>query len=834
VSPPAGFSNEYRREVFNKTGAYLRFLFAPRRGSGHWIRELNGKVIWMSRARAVLLITLLFVVLSIVIVLCTDELSKEMKGTVVVSVMTMLMGAYMGVLLNRMKFFGDIGSEVVREINEFEVLHKAVTREMRRIADSELKRRVNMNILSFTPAFGNISTPSLYDGLNEDGKEDAAAKKSGFVYKDLLENIARNKWYIVDVKIICYNERKRRKYHENWADAKAERGEIAEEKKSEFVEKWERQAKDIIGIVRDKWGTSSVVEVEEMQPLLFFSTDNVLIQYTIRNYSRIEGKSRVKGFKITGDDNGKFLDFFSQSFEEYYYTPGKVVELYERYFGAKREYISAAKDVKGRLDDCARARKRRINEMSILLAYGGGKDSTMILVFLKYVQDMFLKESRIPFKLHILVHIHPGMRKNVLRNIHNVFKCLGLDMDSNVEIAFRSKGVVISAKDFITEEFDTGNVLIPDKSKKEFIREILLAGHLSRGLGRHTFCYACNIDMIMTIIDYTLEKGGKIDYIVTGDSKEEQEKYADWLNPVFNFINGKKDADIRKDGYGAEFFFRDFIKLQNAFKSYLETGNKNFSNNYLKAGNQKTDKNKKKFEYPELFVIQDYVQFSELSDYEELLKDGLGFAFHEDSFNFSETDCFYPAVMAHMAGLRGGEENYAEYLRCHVDHAVGVMEDKRFTQDLMTQARTHYATEISEEKRKDIEKFLEEKLCIDEKKLDTMICSPFLDDGRKLQSFLEERNIGLNGGSVINYIKKGSISIFGHVKEKMTGGKGKEKKIETFLDEWTGLSREDIKRIMKYSENPRKDELLEMIADADPYVREVDVGDGTTITVSGR
>jgi len=709
-------------------------------------------------------------------------------GNSLITIIVALVSLFGGALIQN----AEKDKEKVRRIESFEYLYKTLTEEMKRILNDKSDEKKYFHMLSYTPAFGNISTPELYE---DDRKETT--------YKNLLCQIAKmgDK---VSIKIVCYNENKRREYHERWANAIGK----DENDKQTKIKKWEKQAKYIIKIIRDAWGDNSVIEVDHMQPVFFLSTDKMLIQYAIRNYSKEMKKSDISGIILRQEDS---VNFFNMSFEEYYYKPGKIVELYNNYFRDNLRYINAAHKMKEYLDKYVRERDLKIHKINILLAYGGGKDSTMVLTFLKYVQELFLEESRTPFKLHILVHIHPGMRTKTLQNIHNVFKKLELDKDSNVEIAIVSKGIPIDASQFINNDFNTENISIPLESMNEFKREILLLGHLSKGLGRTTFCYACNIDMIMSIINYTLDKEGKINFVATGDSKHELEIYATWLNEIFGFINNKK-IDIKQGNYSAASFFRDFIKLQNYFR------------NHLGMSNKKTDNSKKIIKYPELLNIHENIEFS-ISNFMNLLKNGLGFSFHEDSFNFSETDCFYPAIMAFMANLRDGED----CLNHHVEHAFGIMEEKKFPDELINDARFHYNPSISVAKQRNIKRFLLNKIGIDENKLKSLIYSPFLDNGSRLQQFLNENHINLQSTSVINYIKKGNASISNFVAKLINSNKDEEAKIETFLHDWIGLSREDINIIMTNS-----GKFLKTMEKNDPYVKYINLENGKTIAISIR
>jgi len=757
----------------------------------------------------------LAIAMAALVVGCSDwkKLDEIPAGVMFVLAVAGLLVGVLGIWL-AVRYHSETKKEIgIQEIKNFVDLHNTMTAEMEKILLGRAGQKRHLHILSFTPAFGNISTPELYETDDQDYGIAAEGKKAEVTYKGLIEKIVEKGNYDVDVKIICYNEEKRREYYESWGDVVEKDAAKREEK----IRKWENQAKYIIGIVRGEWGEDSVIEVNHMQPILFFSTDSILIQYAIR-IDTVNKKSVVSGIKLKQEKN---IKFFNTSFGEFYDKPSGVSALFENCFGAGSLAVQEARQVQHILTGLAAEDRREVCDLDILLAYGGGKDSTMILLVLKYVQDLFLRKSKSPFKLHILVHVHPGMRGTVLRNIYHVFKGLKLDTDTNVEITFKSKGAVLDVKSFINENFNSETVSIPIESKEKFKREILMFGHLSRGLGRHTFCYTCNIDMVMSVIDYALSEKGNIDYIVSGDSEEEQEAHGKWLNLVFGFIN-KKNVDIGDGSYNPELFFKDFVGLRNCFETCFELGNK------------RTDSDMQIENYPKLFKIYKYVNFTLSNESRALLERELSFAFHDESFNFSETDCFYPAVMAHMAGLGGGK-NYDKHLGAHIKHVTKIMKKKNFPRDLIDKARGPYIPTLEDSKRKEIMNFLSTMFGIDEKKLDAIVYSPFLNNGERLQLFLDKKNTGLKSASVIRYIKKGNMSVIDYMKGKMNLSADEETKIESFINEYIGLSCEDIKKILSFSGDQKEVGLLNVIAKGDPYVdEEVDLGNGEKIIVSGR
>jgi len=664
-----------------------------------------------------------------------------------------------------------------RQIYDFTKLHNIMTDEMKRIVESKNYEEGHLYIISFTPAFGNISTPQLYEN-----------------YSNLLDRIAREKRN-VDIKIICLDEKKRCEYHEKWAAVKF----ATDVERRKNTDDWEKQALDIIESIRRKRSYNSVIEVGHIHPVLFFSTNKMLIQYAIKLPSENETVSKVMG-TILPQGDGK--DFFNHAFKEYsdVYLPVGIAELYEGYFKEfdGNSYITAADKVKRALDGKT-VKNQSIGDVNILLAYGGGKDSTMSLIFLKYVQSLFLKDTNKTFKLHILTHIHPGMRKTVFENIKIVFNKLRLYDDKDVHITFQTKNALFNQED-VNRFFRSNNgITIPRNVKEEFRREMLLFGHLSKGLGRYTFCYTCNIDMIMSIITNVLKPDNNIHFIVTGDSKEEKGLYTTWLNEIFSFVEGK-EVDIRQGDTAS--FCKHFVDLQ-----------KTFNEKYLGILNQSAGKITI---MPELFDITEYVNFSLDKLIKEFLEIKMGFKFESDSFNFSETDCFYPAIMAYTASLRGGL-NKDEHIKRHLEHVKKIMREKGFHSEFIDKA-SNVGIKYSE-----VKPFLEHEIGISDKQIKTLVESPFLDDGKNLQSFLNRNIQTFNASDIIGFIRGTSYDV------------SKKDDIETFIREWVGLECRDIITIMKYSEDSNeKTELLEKIARYDPYNDYNCIINGVKTVISGR
>jgi len=151
----------------------------------------------------------------------------------------------------------------VSDVSDFGPLHKAMTDEMEELVRKDSGSVRHLHILSYTPAFGNISAPERYEEGNNPK-----------TYKYLLDQIVAKGPLKIDVKIICYDEKKRFEYHKKWAAIIGR----TETEMNTYIDKWEKQAKEVINMVRRKYGFCSVREVKFIHPILFFSTDTLYIE----------------------------------------------------------------------------------------------------------------------------------------------------------------------------------------------------------------------------------------------------------------------------------------------------------------------------------------------------------------------------------------------------------------------------------------------------------------------------------------------------------------------------------------------------------------------------
>jgi len=640
-----------------------------------------------------------------------------------------------------------------RPVKGFKALHSKMIKEMNRLA-SVPRCEIESNslvTLSYTPAFGNISEPESFEPYKQ-------------ILNDLIE-------HGIKVTIICYNKEKREQFHLHWARTRtAKESTDRESKRQKLMEKWEKQASDIIKKVRDRFGYDAVREFGDIHPIFVFASTKVAFSYTMKEDTE-QRKNDIVG---TETKNLETVKFINDSLQTYLTSSPSLLRKLDPLLSEDDK--AGAKKLMERIVGEARKKRDSIGTIDVLIAYGGGKDSTWALAFIRYVQELVRLSQRKTFTLHVVTYIHTGMVKSVIENIKSVYKNLELKKTDEVKMYFTTgDGTKIDEQEILDGE----NYRLPEKHIKQSKREILLLGHLSKGLGRHTFCYTCNINMIMAIVSYILEKfgeRGRIDFVVTGDSKEEKDLYLLWLNRLFTKIYpDSKDSLIV-----------NISKLKQDFNEFIMNDKRTNGKRPAKVD-----------EYPEFLEIFHHTNYP-FALHKEPMEE-IGFKLDLDSLNFTESDCKYPAVMAYLADVRGE-------IKIHIESIKKLMEHKHFSIDMIETAVKEYLPGISNKKRGDIITFCRDSLGITEKQLNSMVASPFLNKAENLDSFLREKELSLDKTDIVGYIKEPD-----KFSEKRTA-------IDEFFQEYIGLSVSDIRLIYEQISLEKSDSILSKISADDPYV----------------
>jgi hypothetical protein len=361
---------------------------------------------------------------------------------------------------------------------------------------------------------------------------------------------------------------------------------------------------------------------------------------------------------------------------------------------------------------------RRLDENVVLVAYGGGKDSSYTLAFVRAVQLILFARHGGTFRLRTVTNRHAGMPRAVMENIDRVYRALRMLDDRAGCQALLVDGSTV--KPYRVDE-PLGDLVERNRL------DLLMTGHRTGGEARPTFCNACNLSMVNSFGLAAAHDGG-VDVIITGDSPEEQRSYYLWVHQLARRFGGWSA--------GEEGGFRGFLRTTNTIAGAY------FSDIYGPGGD--TDVQDRRVAHD---VGRDLAFFSIFADtpyasvmHWEFLTEFLGFQFDEIAFSFTESDCGNPTLMAHLRGLRcerlygrGYDEGLAEYLA----FAESLMRRKEFPERLIDAVRRRYRGDGAAERMRELaNRFAHEAYGLTEEQLVCMLYSPFTDKGQRLQRYL--------------------------------------------------------------------------------------------------
>lgn len=357
----------------------------------------------------------------------------------------------------------------------------------------------------------------------------------------------------------------------------------------------------------------------------------------------------------------------------------------------------------------------------VMVAYGGGKDSSYTLAFVRMMQLILYRVHGSTFRLRVATNRHAGMPRAVLENVHREYRALMLYQDPDCELLLVD-GDEVSAFDVDSPQ--------PAHMVARNRLDILMTGHRTHADGRPTFCNACNLS-VFNSFGVAAAHGPGADLIITGDSQDEQRQYTAWVGrlarrlavpapPVRGGSGGPGRLLARLDAIGQSYFADihgpdDAAALaERRVCSDVPAGLRFFS------------------------IYEDTAYRA--GDHFELLTGFLGFEFDDLAFSFTESDCGNPALMAHLRALkcehvygRTYEEGLAEY----VEFALGLMRKKDFPPDLVETMRVRYASPgAADRMRRTAARYAWETFRLTEEQLVCMAYSPFTQKAAGLAEFL--------------------------------------------------------------------------------------------------
>ncbi|HEX8093239.1 PqqD family protein [Jatrophihabitans sp.] len=361
----------------------------------------------------------------------------------------------------------------------------------------------------------------------------------------------------------------------------------------------------------------------------------------------------------------------------------------------------------------------------VMVAYGGGKDSSYTLAFVRTMQLLLLREHGSTFRLRVATNRHAGMPRAVLENIDREYRALRLPADPDCELLLID-GDEVSIFDVDTPQREA----VVNRNRLD----ILMTGHRTYADGRPTFCNACNLSVVNSF-GVAASYGTGADLIITGDSQQEQRQYTLWVGRLARRLNPTR----KPTGTGLG---RLLSTVDGIAQGY-------FADIHGAESVDTIAERRVTHDVPErlrFFSIYDDTEYAS-GDHMELLTGFLGFQFDDIAFSFTESDCGNPALMVHLRGLkceRVYQRSYAEGMQEYVDFALGLMRSKDFPPQLIEQMQARYAgADATAQMRRAAEEYAWQTFALTEEQLVCMVYSPFADKGAGLGQFLAQEHPAL-------------------------------------------------------------------------------------------
>jgi hypothetical protein len=370
----------------------------------------------------------------------------------------------------------------------------------------------------------------------------------------------------------------------------------------------------------------------------------------------------------------------------------------------------------------ARCGGRPLESLKILLPFGGGKDSAYTLAYVRLMQLLLQERAGHTFQVHVLLMIHPGVPAGVFENIDNVFRALEIEGDPDLRVfatALHGEPVALRPGAICSDHLEV------------FRQEVLIAGHLSQGNGRETFCYSCNFLLMNVISRYVASQGGAIDFVITGDSAREAVGYWRWVQKAARRF-GLDPVPRQRAGWGS--LFGKLAEINDVYyRSLLGPAALAPGSPYLFPNVDRPD-----LRTPEYFGVFEETSY-EFWSHAAFLRGFLGFELREDAFNFTESDCRNPILMAHLRGLLADFEGrgYVCGVREYLGFAEELMRQKAYDAAMIERALEPYLTDQGIlARRSTAETYAWGHYRLTPFQLAGLVASPISDDAARLEAFL--------------------------------------------------------------------------------------------------
>ncbi|MFC4375374.1 hypothetical protein ACFO5K_14835 [Nocardia halotolerans] len=362
-----------------------------------------------------------------------------------------------------------------------------------------------------------------------------------------------------------------------------------------------------------------------------------------------------------------------------------------------------------------------IGAHKVMVAYGGGKDSSYVVAFVRAVQLHLRLEHGRTFTVRVANMRHAGVPLAVMENIERVYAALRMLDDDRAEL------LTVDRTEIRPFRVD---LPLPESLVTVNRVDVLMNGHRSAGDGRPTFCNSCNL-AVADFYGRAAWWDGGVDAIMTGDSRREQALYAAWIRRL------ARDIGIEPDQAGTMVFSDLLRALRGIGDAYYRElfgggGEAQVVERSVAVGDRSAQ--------PRFVSIYDSVSYR-VHDHWDLIVDFLGFRFDDLAFSFTESDCANPTLMAHLRGLRAElveERSYAAGIGEYLEFAETMMRKKEMPDRLIQLALGRYDTPAKVSERRTVAAdFARRAFDLPERALAAMVFSPFTDQGQRLVAFLE-------------------------------------------------------------------------------------------------
>jgi len=376
----------------------------------------------------------------------------------------------------------------------------------------------------------------------------------------------------------------------------------------------------------------------------------------------------------------------------------------------------------------------RLDRNLVLVAYGGGKDSSYTLAFVRAMQLILFRAYGSAFRLRVATNRHAGMPRAVLENVEREYRALQLTADPDCEL------LLIDGNEVTPFDVDT-------PQRADVIRrnrlDILMTGHRTFADGRPTFCNACNLS-VFNSFGVAAAYGDGADVIITGDSQQEQRQYTAWVSKLARRLAPAAQATPMVPAASQSGVGRLLTHLDRIGQSYFaEIHGPDAADALAERRVTATVPPRLRF-----FSIYADTAYS-AGDHMEMLTGFLGFEFDDFAFSFTESDCGNPALMAHLRGLkceRLYRRSYADGMAEYVEFALDLMGKKDFPAELIEQMRERYAgPDAVGRMRRAASDYAMATFGLAETQLVCMVYSPFAEKGAGLEEFLRREHPALVG-----------------------------------------------------------------------------------------